>query len=39
MMTEDEILKLQQNTQQSNMDAVAKPSKRWIRLKRREHKK
>lgn len=39
MMSEDEILKLQQNTQQSNMDAVAKPSKRWMRLRRREHKK
>lgn len=39
MMSEDEILKLQQNTQQINMDAVAKPSKRWMRLRRREHKK
>lgn len=39
MMTEDEILKLQQNTQQINMDAVTKPSKRWMRLRRRESKK
>jgi hypothetical protein len=39
MMTEDEILKLQQNTQQISMDAVAKPSKHWFRLRRHEHKK
>jgi len=39
MMSEDEILKLQQNTQQINMEAVTKPSKRWMRLRRREHKK
>ena len=39
MMSEDEILKLQQNTQDVNMDAVSKPSKRWMRLRRREHKK
>ncbi len=39
MMSEEEILKLQQNTQQISMDAVAKPSKRWIRLRRRENKK
>ena len=31
MMSEDEILKLQQNTQLANMDAVAKPSRRWLR--------
>lgn len=37
MMTEEEILKLQQNTQQSNMDGVTKPSRRW--LKRRQSKK
>jgi len=39
MMSEDEILKLQQNTQQSNMEAVTKPSKRWMRLRRKERKK
>lgn len=38
MMTEEEILKLQQNTQQSNMDSVAKPSKRWLKLRRQQHK-
>lgn len=38
MMTEDEILKLQQNTQQVNMDGVTKPSRRWTRSKRRQHK-
>lgn len=31
MMSEDEILKLQQNTQAANMDAVDKPSRRWKR--------
>lgn len=39
MMSEEEILKLQQNTQQANMDTVNKPSKRWMRLRRKEHKK
>ena len=39
MMSEEEILKLQQNTQQVNMDTVNKPSKRWMRLRRKEHKK
>ena len=38
MMTEEEILKLQQNTQQPNMDAVAKPSKRWIKTRKQQHK-
>ena len=38
MMTEDEILKLQQNTQQISMDAVSKPSKRWFRLRHHERK-
>lgn len=38
MMSEQDILALQQNTQQANMDAVAKPSKRWQRNKRRQHK-
>lgn len=37
MMSEEEILKLQQNTQQSNMDGVAKPSKRWLKLRRQRH--
>lgn len=39
MMSEDEILKLQQNTQQVNMDGVGKPSRRWMKLRKREHKK
>lgn len=38
MMTEDEILKLQQNSQQVNMDGVTKPSRRWTRNKRKQHK-
>jgi len=39
MMSEEEILKLQQNTQDPNMEGIMKPSKRWIRLKRRENRK
>lgn len=35
MMSEDEILKLQQNTQQANMDGVAKPSRRWLRREKK----
>lgn len=31
MMSEEDILKLQQNTQQSNMEGVVKPSRRWSR--------
>ena len=38
MMSEEEILKLQQNTQQSNMDSVSKPSRRWLRIKRQQRK-
>lgn len=38
MMTEEEILKLQQNTQQANMDGVAKPSKRWLRNRKKQGK-
>lgn len=38
MMTEEEILKLQMNTQQPNMDAVSKPSKRWIKSRRQQNK-
>ena len=37
MMSEEEILKLQQNTQQSNMEGVSKPSRRWLR--RRQSRK
>ncbi len=37
MMTEAEILALQQNTQQSNMDAVSKPSRKWRRRQKKEH--
>lgn len=39
MMTEEEILKLQQNTQQVNMDGVDKPSRRWLRNRRRQNKR
>lgn len=34
MMSEEEILKLQQNTQSSNMDAVSNPSNKWVRRQR-----
>ena len=34
MMSEEEILKLQQNTQQTNMDGVSNPSRRWKRARR-----
>lgn len=39
MMTEEEILKLQQNTQQVNMDGVRKPSRRWSMMKRKKERK
>lgn len=39
MMSEEEILKLQQNTQQTNMDGIAKPSKRWMQSRKRLNKK
>lgn len=39
MMSEEEILKLQQNTQDPNMEGILKPSKRWRRMKRKENKK
>lgn len=35
MMTEAEILALQQNTQQANMDGVAKPSRKWQRRQKK----
>lgn len=38
MMSEEDILKLQQNSQQVNMDGVTKPSRRWTRNKRKQHK-
>lgn len=38
MMTEEEILKLQQNTQQANMDGVSKPSKRWLKNRKKQGK-
>lgn len=31
MMSEEEILKLQQNPQQANMDGVKRPSRRWFK--------
>ena len=38
MMSEEEILKLQQNTQQANMDGVSKPSRRWLRSRKQKRK-
>lgn len=35
MMSEAEILALQQNTEASNMDAVQSPSRKWIRKQKR----
>ena len=34
MMTDSEILALQQNTQESNMDGVVNPSRRWLRKRK-----
>ncbi len=39
MMSEEEILKLQQNTQETNMEGVSRPSRRWLRNKRKQVKK
>lgn len=39
MMSEEEILKLQQNTQDANMEGVARPSRRWLRNRKRANKK
>ena len=36
MMSEEEILKLQQNTQQANMEGVAKPSRRWLHSRKQK---
>ena len=36
MMSEKEIRELQMNTQQANMDGVAKPSRRWMRNRQRK---
>lgn len=38
MMSEEEILKLQQNTSQANMDGVSNPSRRWLKRRKRERK-
>lgn len=38
MMSEDQILALQCN-QPTNMDGITKPSKRWLRSKKQQHKK
>lgn len=38
MMTEEQILALQQN-QQTNMEGIAKPSKRWLRSKKQQNRK
>ncbi len=39
MMTEEEILKLQQNTQQANMEGIARPSRRWLRSRKKQNRK
>ena len=36
MMSEAEILKLQQNTQQGNMDNVSGPSWKWLKMRKRK---
>ena len=36
MMSEEEILKLQQNTQEVNMEGIARPSRRWLRQTRKQ---
>lgn len=38
MMSEEEILKLQQNTQQANMEGVTKPSRKWLKAKQKQTK-
>ena len=38
MMNEEEILKLQQNTQQSNMEGITNPSKRWMKSRKKQNK-
>lgn len=38
MMSEEEILKLQQNTQDVNMDGVSRPSRQWMRRRKKERK-
>ncbi|MTQ97471.1 hypothetical protein GMD88_10705 [Pseudoflavonifractor sp. BIOML-A6] len=38
MMTEEQILALQQN-QQSNMEGIAKPSKRWMKNRKQQNRK
>lgn len=39
MMTEEEILALQINAQQTDMEAITKPSRRWRRAKRQQKTK
>lgn len=39
MMSEEEILRLQQNTQEVSMEGIARPSRRWLRSRRRQQKK
>lgn len=38
MLSEDEILKLQQNTEDANMDGVSRPSRRWMRRQQKQKK-
>ena len=38
MLTEEEILKLQQNTEESNMESVQRPSRRWMKLWKKRQK-
>lgn len=39
MMSVEEILRLQQNSQQGNMEVVTKPSKRWMRTQKKQNGK
>ena len=38
MLTEEEILKLQQNTEETNMESVQRPSRRWLRRQKQTRK-
>ena len=37
MLSEDEILALQVNQNQTNMDGIQKPSRKWLRRQKRIH--
>lgn len=38
MMSEEEILALQVNNQQTNMEGITKPNRRWLRTRRKQNK-